>query len=322
MVSHYKYGAYLPWVDISKGIGILLVVFAHIETSKIRDLIYIFHMPLFIIISGYLHSYHAFSNVFFKKIRQMMVPYFSYLVALFFLYLLSSLLIKGDVQPALRLIEGLVLGGKYMTGWFSVFWFITALFATILVYSVVSIKNSIYVRHIIAFFFLTFNCFGDVPNLPWALDTLLVTFPCFHFGAYLKSKGVTYPFLFVMLASFCGVVLFLISPKFFLIDYKIGEVGVPYIGFLFGVIFSLFVISISEKISKLVYINDIFIFLGKSSLTIMFLPQPLQITLKHYFPFTNNSLILSLFVISICSIFHLFLNQNRVCRVLFLGVSK
>lgn len=47
----------IAWVDIAKGIGIVLVLIGHISQNKnLHYFIYSFHMPLFFIISGYLYS--------------------------------------------------------------------------------------------------------------------------------------------------------------------------------------------------------------------------------------------------------------------------
>lgn len=46
-------------IDVAKGIGILLVVFAHIYKGSCTDFIYLFHMPLFFYLSG---ATFAFSN--------------------------------------------------------------------------------------------------------------------------------------------------------------------------------------------------------------------------------------------------------------------
>ena len=35
------------WIDVYKGIGIILVVAGHIFDGPIKDLIFLFHMPLF-----------------------------------------------------------------------------------------------------------------------------------------------------------------------------------------------------------------------------------------------------------------------------------
>lgn len=41
-------------VDIAKGILIILVVVAHAQADIVHDIIFIFHMPLFFVISGFL----------------------------------------------------------------------------------------------------------------------------------------------------------------------------------------------------------------------------------------------------------------------------
>ena len=41
-------------VDIAKGILIILVVVAHAQTDIVHDIIFMFHMPLFFVISGFL----------------------------------------------------------------------------------------------------------------------------------------------------------------------------------------------------------------------------------------------------------------------------
>lgn len=37
----------ITWLDAAKGYGILLVIFAHVDYSYLRNIIYTFHMPLF-----------------------------------------------------------------------------------------------------------------------------------------------------------------------------------------------------------------------------------------------------------------------------------
>ena len=43
------------WMDYAKAVGIALVVFAHMP-SRFAGIIFLFHMPLFFILSGYLYK--------------------------------------------------------------------------------------------------------------------------------------------------------------------------------------------------------------------------------------------------------------------------
>ncbi|MCD4694754.1 MAG: acyltransferase family protein, partial [Bacteroidales bacterium] len=48
------------WIDIAKGIGILLVVYGHCQPPPlIEKFVYAFHMPLFFFISGFLFRHKA-----------------------------------------------------------------------------------------------------------------------------------------------------------------------------------------------------------------------------------------------------------------------
>lgn len=68
-------------LDIMKGIGILLVVFAHVYHNS--GIIYQFHMPLFFILSGAAMTYSASGYVFLKKFKTLLVPYFVFSVICF-----------------------------------------------------------------------------------------------------------------------------------------------------------------------------------------------------------------------------------------------
>ncbi len=84
----------LPYLDIAKGIGIILVVIGHcipdaaspagipVPAMKVlHDVIYSFHMPLFFFISGFLISRKVGSiqskkTLITKKIKRLLIPYF------------------------------------------------------------------------------------------------------------------------------------------------------------------------------------------------------------------------------------------------------
>lgn len=109
----------LEWADIAKGIGIILVVFAHTLIPKLRDasegvkfiwiFIYNFHMPLFFFISGWLFErnidrYTDKAKFIGGKARLLMLPY---LVFSLFAYAVVFVSLK---IPALA---GVLSGGGY-----------------------------------------------------------------------------------------------------------------------------------------------------------------------------------------------------------------
>lgn len=82
----------LDYLDVAKGIGILLVILGHCQLGRIGNihaLIYSFHMPLFFFISGLCFSNkYGFTSLAVKRFKQMILPtiYFS---------VISTLLVEG-----------------------------------------------------------------------------------------------------------------------------------------------------------------------------------------------------------------------------------
>ncbi len=51
----------IEWIDVLKGIGIILVILGHTHVL-FRTYIFSFHMPLFFFISGYLFTIDRYKN--------------------------------------------------------------------------------------------------------------------------------------------------------------------------------------------------------------------------------------------------------------------
>lgn len=86
----------LEWVDIAKGIGIILVVLGHCVPygGTTFNLIFTFHMPLFFILSGYCYVQRGIRTTFDKKLKSLLVPFAKY----FLLGLVITLIIlNGEI---------------------------------------------------------------------------------------------------------------------------------------------------------------------------------------------------------------------------------
>lgn len=67
------------WIDVAKGICILLMIFGHIdiEASQINRWFYSFHMIVFFLLSGYTLKIKGFNREYIgKKFKHLMLPYF------------------------------------------------------------------------------------------------------------------------------------------------------------------------------------------------------------------------------------------------------
>ncbi|RBP97306.1 hypothetical protein CRD60_07455 [Bifidobacterium aemilianum] len=96
----------IRWIDVSKGIAMLLVFYGHIHEEGTlpwlpdlvfsNDTVYFFHMPLFFILSGItFHPSASFIQFAGKRFRRLVIPYY-----FFSLYVLSKVVLKV-ASPAL-----------------------------------------------------------------------------------------------------------------------------------------------------------------------------------------------------------------------------
>ncbi len=114
----------LDYIDLAKGIGILLVVLGHSSLTKeyITAYIYSFHMPLFFVIAGMLiyvtETYtRSLKTIILGRLRTLMVPYVIFSI----IYTLIDL-IKHDTYTKTNAIYSLCLQGS------GPLWFLPTLF--------------------------------------------------------------------------------------------------------------------------------------------------------------------------------------------------
>ena len=125
----------IDYLDIAKGIGILLVVMGHNDFSLISPfffkLIYSFHMPLFFFMSGiFFKSDLSFLTLLRRRFDSVLRPYIFIILLIFFATLSFT---KVDfVHATSRLIKALYGNGHYLDWvqlWFLPHLFVVSLFA-------------------------------------------------------------------------------------------------------------------------------------------------------------------------------------------------
>lgn len=118
-------------IDVAKGLGILAVVGGHVAAdAAVRDAIFLWHMPLFFFISGMLFNpKRGATETAMTKARSLLVPYAAFLMVLALPHLANAWK-RGGSDELAAFAGRLAYGGRDLTGWFSVFWFVTCLYAT------------------------------------------------------------------------------------------------------------------------------------------------------------------------------------------------
>lgn len=125
----------IVFIDIAKGIGILLVVLAHNDGLQLvapfwHKFIYAFHMPLFFFLSGmFFKPEIGFKELLRKRFDSLLLPYF---FTIFLIYFFEIFLGKMGLPIAWSRIVKALYGNGFYLDWVAM-WFLPALFTMNLV---------------------------------------------------------------------------------------------------------------------------------------------------------------------------------------------
>ena len=186
----------IEWIDISKGIGIFLVIIGHTMLEPtIRTQIYTFHMPLFFLLSGFLFSHKKHHNAVsftLAKAKSLLIPYTVF--AIISLYL-GKILLETEVNLEV-FMKAFLLSQRNGLYFDEPLWFLTSLFTIeILFYLFVKyIKNPFVILlaaaglSILSIRYL--HALTAESVLPWSLDQSLYYLFYFACGYVMKTTGL------------------------------------------------------------------------------------------------------------------------------------
>ncbi|MGY6648831.1 acyltransferase family protein [Wenyingzhuangia sp. IMCC45574] len=264
---------HLRWIDVAKGIGILLVVIGHVyDKGAIKEFIYLFHMPLFFYIAGYLYRKRKETKrYFYSKLAYLGVPYVVYAIILYFI-LMPINPFNHSFEEIINYINKPLLGGKYMIG---VFWFITVFFMVQQLYNLVNVytKRNITVCFI-AFVSLVLSYANSLYFkefwLLWNSNVVLAVFPFVFLGGLNKIKPFNKTKRFCLYVTLVVLLPFLIRFEGYSYDFKYTKYGVPILTFYASYLMVLLTKDIAVLFSRFNFLSLFFSSLGKSSMVIMY----------------------------------------------------
>lgn len=184
------------WLDITKTMFIILIVVFHSGETLLHDYIYWFLGPAFFVLSGYVFKpvkdWSEFGSWLKSRAVRLLIPYTTFLILItlakyalkYFTHNLTASWVKAD-------LINLLIGGRFLPG---VFWFITCLFITELLFMVfyLLIKNPqriiilISILYIVAHVETTFID-PQAVMIPWNADVALICLSYYAFGYYGKN---------------------------------------------------------------------------------------------------------------------------------------
>lgn len=255
----------IEYIDIAKGIGIILVVFGHTLNQHNLPCLYIrsFHMPLFFFISGLCFSFDKYNNsITFinKRCRQIVIPLIN--------FILLSILVSISITPQYYPPE---LLSQRMPG---AMWFLLVLFiAEIIYFFFRKYTKNIYTIII----FLIINAFIGILlhreniSLPYNISTVFISIFYYGIGNISRRydlqkihKCLCLPLLLLPLI----LVIFTHDTLDLVYNYMPSCEAIYILASLSGltgiIIFSVYLQNINNK-----YIKNTLLYLGKNTLIVL-----------------------------------------------------
>lgn len=285
----------LKFLDISRGIAIILMVCGHCDTSKkIDEFLGLFNMAVFIFISGYLFKNKFFANLkeminyIIKKCKKLYFFYIKYEILFFLLKNIfieigfyNSNILYGDkeIKPFTSVSEILVGVIKILCGmgrepFCGAFWFIVTLIFTIGGYTLIKyfsdkqkiIKPNIMQKVLIIVAFIigyVMQQYMNIPRLAPAF-TLMIIFDfgneCYKTNKIRFDKFVLIPICFIIL---------LILNRYGMVSVNANEYSNPIYFLICSFVGIYMIISLGKFLERVPKLNCALEYIGKHTLIIM-----------------------------------------------------
>jgi polysaccharide biosynthesis protein PslL len=336
----------IEYIDIARGIGILLVVMGHNDFAAVSPfmykVIYSFHMPLFFFLSGYFfNATIGFWGFFKKRFHTIMKPYF---FTIFLIYFFSISFGKVGFQTAItRIIKSMYGTGHYLDWvqlWFLPHLFVVSLYAFVF-YRVMANINSRLVRWLLllltlvlaslllkTFYPFQLSALGkdyELFGLPYSLDLVLLSGFFFIFGSesrHITSESLFSNVFFLIVTAASMIALNLLFPQ--RIDFNTRVYDSFVINTVEAITGILFVFALSKQIERwLPWLASFFKYCGKISLILLLFHVPIQDFWGQKIRAVSDNLPLSIWLAFVMGVlgpillYELFIKSNPVASYWF-----
>lgn len=289
----------IEYIDIARGIGILLVVMGHNDFGYVSpfayQVIYSFHMPLFFFLSGYfLKTSGTFTDFFKKRFNSLLKPY---LFTIFMIYFMSVSFEKMSFKTAILRITKSLYGAGYYLDWVQL-WFLPHLFVVslyaffffvlvrglnnrMLRWGILLVTLGISLVFLRSFYPFSLSLFGkdyELFGLPFSLDLVLLSGFFFILGSEVRQVASETVFENTPLLIGTGAGLLLLNYFF---SQRIDLNTRVYESFLLNTVEAitgiLFVLALSRQIElRTSKLAALFKYFGQVSLFILLFHVPIQ----------------------------------------------
>lgn len=282
--------------DIVKGIGIILVVVGHLYWD-LTQFIYLFHLPLFFFVSGYLYNEEKYGDKPYLNVAaRLKSSWMKYVLIFWFLIWTHNLWIDlkiawvypgtyGIEDIAREMIEALFGQGGESFG--ITLWFVpVSVMSTCLLGFVVSFSRQVEnmvqktnVKYFVQFVILLgctllgYYLEKQKVALPAESQVSLVVMPFLWVGYLLRNAKLDVKaYLNPIVALVCGVIVWLVSLEYRMDLAMKWVYPAMHVVALLGIYMCLYLAKLGQTITKL---KDMLVLYGKETFGIMFVHLPL-----------------------------------------------
>ncbi len=270
----------INWVDVARGIGVLLVIYGHgLAATPLRFIIYSFHMPLFFFLSGLVfhkRKNEKYLTVLKKDFKRILIPYFIFAAISFTLWLSNIPFDRIRWDLVLKQIIGIFYGSGN-NGYLAiniVLWFLPCLFIVKQIFWFISrleIKLIIPILFLFSALGYSFYIFAPNIKLPFGFESALTGVVFFGLGYMWNFIPDKYNQIFKKYTLVFILILFVSTIIFSLtnfniynhqVDLRLNRINNYFLFYLAAFSGILSVILISMKINK----DRVLEYFGRNSL--------------------------------------------------------
>ena len=188
----------IEYLDVARGIAIILVIIGHIfKDGVLWRFIYSFHMPLFIIVSGYFYKNRRLKDEFIILFKKFFLPM---IIILFVSFMIAYLSYYNLSDAFIKTLKTIVIGFNYQSRIdyqclpVEVLWFIYFLVIMKLLFLInkkiakddkTLLLLIVAIEMLIGLFLAAYGYW-----LPWSVDIVLVCMSFYYFGYLLKKYNL------------------------------------------------------------------------------------------------------------------------------------
>lgn len=258
----------LKWIDMAKGIGIILMVVGHMPSMPniVHNWIFSFHMPLFFFLSGYMFKKKKVNVCIRNSIKKYLEPYFIYSV----LFIIVDYIFFKDVNAMKESTKRFLLG----QGGFDVLWFFVSMFWIQIIYNFIEetiddekfVRTAVIALSVVAYGFTILKI-----GIAFKFSTSIVSILFFATGAEFKKVEAklanlnSYIKMLVWLAVNVSCLSIINRAGWAVLDINSQQYGNLLITYIAAISGTLFIVCLSHILESCKIMKPI-IFIGENSL--------------------------------------------------------